>query len=216
MLMKSPASSNPIARFAALFAALSVAVLAPMGAAQAEDLGSYLTRLNTVCSQQCLSAAEFREAVRSPSPSGKAQGVEDPGVILHVTVVARKGRLYELNLMFDTSPSNILVEFDRDVLADLIDRSRASHQPADGQVSAKTPSLAQADSLFRNRLIAVRGDARFGQRFNGPGWSPNNGTQRGHEIRIRVEDADDIVILPRFDEDGNPVFDGPLARLAAN
>jgi len=38
---------------------------------------------------------------------------------------------------------------------------------------------------------------------------------RRSQMTIRIDSADDVVILPRYDEEGNPILDGPLAGLGA-
>ena len=73
---------------------------------------------------------------------------------------------------------------------------------------ARQPSLAELKSLFRGRRIVVRGSPQLT-----PVWVGARIDQKNRQVSLMVNNADDLVLLPRFDGDGNPVLEGELAGL---
>ena len=114
-------------------------------------------------------------------------------------------------------PETIIVAFDAQTFFDLLNASDARFdQPVrvlaqDGIIvegdrtrERVEPSLAALRSYFRNRRIVVRGTpdlqpALIGARLD----------YRRKQVTLRVDSADEIVLLPRFDANGEPVLDQP-------
>jgi len=65
------------------------------------------------------------------------------------------------------------------------------------------PSLTELRKHFRNRRVVVRGQPRL-QAV----WVGGRIDRRRKQVTLVVEDAKDIALLPRYNDDGEPVFDG--------
>lgn len=71
-------------------------------------------------------------------------------------------------------------------------------------VEATLPNLR---SYFRNRRIVVRGTPRLT-----PVWVGGRLDYRRKQVTLMVDSADDIALLPEYDEDGNAVLVDPMNR----
>jgi hypothetical protein len=128
----------------------------------------------------------------------------------------------------DQSPisdrNNILIEMDERTLFDLLNVPQAP-DPADGSDAPIArddaiivegdrtrdfikPSLAALKTMFRNRRIVVRGTPRLDVLFAGA-----RRDRRYKQVTLMLGHADDLVMLPRYDDEGNPILDGPLEGL---
>ena len=126
------------------------------------------------------------------------------------------------------SPNVIVVSLDKQILIDLYEKS----QPAGQSVSGEEPAAVRTDdngivvegesdrtidkppvqalrSVLFNRRIVVRGKPKLTPVFVGGRLDYKN-----KQVTLMLDSADDLVILPRYDEDGEPIFDGALAGLA--
>ncbi|AWW75864.1 hypothetical protein CD351_12812 [Erythrobacter sp. KY5] len=64
------------------------------------------------------------------------------------------------------------------------------------------PSLTTLRTYFRNRRVVVRGQPRLEPVLIGA-----RRDFRRKQVTLVVDNPDDVVLLPRYDEDGEPVFD---------
>jgi len=76
---------------------------------------------------------------------------------------------------------------------------------------ARKPTLTELKALFRNRRIVVRGSPELT-----PVWKGGRLDYKNKQVTLMVKNADDLVMLPRFDDDGEPVLDGALEGLQAS
>lgn len=125
-----------------------------------------------------------------------------------------------------TSTSDIVVEIDKDILIDLFQIKNPSDEAAartdigqpdsdivvEGKREAKAPhvTLKQVRELLAERRIVVRGKPRL--------TVMNRSVHSDHrrkQLTLLLASANDLVVLPSYDKDGNPIFDGPLAGLRA-
>lgn len=128
--------------------------------------------------------------------------------------VNRVGQLTPFSFRPVFDPDIIVVELDRQTFFDLLNvpvpgtgRSGAPVIDEDGNIIVSQdrfakfskPTLRNLRSAFRNRRIVVRGAPRLEVTFNG-------GVRdfRRKKLFIEVNDPEDLVLLPRFDKDGNP------------
>ncbi|MEO0589739.1 MAG: hypothetical protein AAFZ11_04175, partial [Pseudomonadota bacterium] len=79
----------------------------------------------------------------------------------------------------------------------------------DVDLKQRKPTLAKLSNQFINRRIVVRGTTRLE-----PTWIGGRRDYRRKQVSLIVDNADDLVVLPRYDEDGNPILEGRLAGLA--
>jgi hypothetical protein len=120
-----------------------------------------------------------------------------------------------------TSPNTIVVELDEDTFFALLNvptpKEQAAMRAAEGdgifverdrQGNFTRPTLGQLRSLFRNRRIVVRGEPRLEVAFVGA-----RRDFRQKKLFLTVDNSDDLAFLPRYDRNGNPIFDGPLETL---
>jgi hypothetical protein len=128
----------------------------------------------------------------------------------------------------DQSPisdrNNILIEMDERTLFDLLNVPQApdsTDMPAapvagddaiivegDRARDFVKPSLAAMKAMFRNRRIVVRGTPRLDILFAGA-----RRDRRHKQVTLILANADDLVMLPRYDDKGEPILDGALAGL---
>ncbi|MEL6486584.1 MAG: hypothetical protein AAFQ13_05500 [Pseudomonadota bacterium] len=123
-----------------------------------------------------------------------------------------------------TSPDLIIIELDAQTVADLLRVPVGSATPrplfdANGDIIVESdvenkrrkPTEAGLSNTFINRRIVVRGSTRLE-----PTWVGGRRDFRRKQVSLVVDNADDLVLLPRYDEDGNPILDGTLAGLASS
>lgn len=122
----------------------------------------------------------------------------------------------------NTNPNLIIIEMDEQAVADLLRIPVGSATPrplldANGDIivegeidkKSKTPTIAELKNTYINRRIVVRGAPRLE-----PTWVGGRRDFRRKQVTLEVDNADDLVMLPRYDSDGNPILDGALAGLA--
>jgi hypothetical protein len=123
-----------------------------------------------------------------------------------------------------TAPNTIVIELDEDTFFALLEIPTPSEQAAmldevgsgdgilvdrDRRRNYTRPTLGQLRSTFRNRRIVVRGQPRLEVAFVGA-----RRDFRRKKLFVEVDNADHLAFLPRYDKDGEPIFDGPLEGLA--
>ena len=207
--------------------------------ASAETYEQYLARLRDVCAVECLEPRDLlnRARDRRESDDGDLAG------ILDISHVSRAGDMYRLHteeprqnfedlrqLDFGmretrsrpvTSSSDIIVEMDEQTFLDLFsvpvsaeERARLEEKgeivvegDREGEARRK-PTLQELRNLVEGRRVVVRGQPRMAVLFKGA-----RRDFRRKQLTLELRNADDMVMLPRYDEDGNPILDGPLANL---
>ncbi|MEQ8411184.1 MAG: hypothetical protein RIB52_06490 [Erythrobacter sp.] len=226
-------------------AALLMLPVAALAQSQPESRESYLARLRDVCAPGCLPP---RETLRS-ARKRRASETGEIAAILDIREVSREGDSFRLHTMapveadyfdmqqFDfgmpqtrsrplTSVNDIIVAFDEETFADLLDfPQRPREVSAGGEATgpngdivvegergetAERPTLEALRNLLRGRRIAVRGEPVLTPVFVGA-----RRDFRRKRLTIELGNADDLVMLPRYDENGKPILEGPLAGLAA-
>ena len=125
-----------------------------------------------------------------------------------------------------TAPNTIVVELDEDTFFALLNvptpREQAAMKAAQGKEEGiivkrdrprnfTRPNLAQLRDAFRNRRIVVRGTPRLETVFVGARLD-----HRRPKLFVEVDNAAELAFLPRYDKDGEPIFDGPLESLRAD
>jgi hypothetical protein len=125
------------------------------------------------------------------------------------------------------SPEVVVVSLDRQAFADFLNPLEDLDEPAapgatrtqgdilvEGEQQRKAerrkPTLAELKALFRNRRIVVRGTPELT-----PTWVGARLDHKNKQVSLMVRNADDLVLLPRYDDEGNPVLEDELAGLAA-
>ena len=112
-------------------------------------------------------------------------------------------------------PNLIVIEFDEDTLYDVFGVTTPSNDGATSDTSGSEglvvegdrdtevikPSLASLRSYFRNRRIVVRGTPRLEA-----AWIGGRRDFRRKQVTLVVNRAEDIVLLPRYDENGEPIL----------
>lgn len=122
-----------------------------------------------------------------------------------------------------TDPNLIIVEMDEQTLYDILNipsplpkgsvgTSDAGEIVVGGdreRVVAK-PTLGELRTFFRNRRVVVRGKPRLAVVMTGA-----RRDFRRKQLTLELGNADDLVMLPRFDDNGDPVLEGSLEGLGA-
>ncbi|MEM6493364.1 MAG: hypothetical protein AAF650_03195 [Pseudomonadota bacterium] len=123
------------------------------------------------------------------------------------------------------TPDTVVIELDKQALSDLL------NTPLPAQVNAKRgdgkpdiivegeaepapvkPTLAALSGLLLNRRVVVRGSPRLT-----PVWVGGRKDYRNKQVTLEVANADDLALLPRFDDEGEPIKDAlPWAPKAAS
>lgn len=130
----------------------------------------------------------------------------------------------------ETGANTIVIEMDEATFFDLLNVPNPQEQAAlmKAQKSATSanedeiiverdrrrkftkPTLNKLRSTFRNRRIVVRGTPRLDIV-----WTGGRRDFRRKKLFVELDNADDLAVLPRYDDDGEPIFDGPLEGLRA-
>ncbi|MEM6476124.1 MAG: hypothetical protein AAF687_08155 [Pseudomonadota bacterium] len=117
-------------------------------------------------------------------------------------------------------PNVIIIEFDQQALFDLFNEvsAAAASSASDGgddedilvegerEREVVTPKMVDIERLLRNRRIVVRGKPRLQ-----PAWIGARLDYRRKQVTLEVENIDYLVMLPRYDKDGNPIPEPGLA-----
>ena len=180
-------------RLALIGAASLTAPLASPAAAETRE--AYLERLKVVCEVECLKPRDFRRAARKQR-DGEAGEL---AVMMDVLYVRRAGEKYQL-MSADLERSNL------ETLAILgsagIDVSGRTAGEGEGAPDKVTPTLASLKSRLLNRRVVVRGNFRLT-----PVWNGGRLDYRRKQVTLELDNSDDMVVLPRYDEDGEPIAD---------
>ncbi|MEM9501748.1 MAG: hypothetical protein AAF941_07870 [Pseudomonadota bacterium] len=120
-----------------------------------------------------------------------------------------------------THPDLIIIDMDEQTFSDILNSSTSvGERPVgssdDGEIvvegeqerQATKPTLEALRSLFRNRRVVVRGKPRLEAVFIGA-----RRDFRRKQVTLELDNADDLVLLPRYDDDGNPILKNELAGL---
>lgn len=125
------------------------------------------------------------------------------------------------------NPNDILVELDKETLFAIFNVPFSDKDNASARSGAETdedadivvegtpdqqverPSVSDLANLFRNRRIVVRGQPRLVPSLRGA-----RRDFRRKQLTLVLDNADDLALLPRYDYEGNPVLEGPLAGFA--
>ena len=227
----------------ALGAALALGPAGP-ASAEAESRAAYLERLRDVCAVECLQPRDLlREARKRDWGAASVEDSGDMAGIMDIVDVSRwndkyllftalpQGPLFDfagqqtpLSLRPVAMPNAIVIELDEATFFDLL------RVPVPGSAEAQTPRLDAEGNIiverdrdmkfsrptlrtlrdtFRDRRIVVRGSPRLEAVFDG-----GRIDHARKKLFLQVDNADDLVLLPRFDKRGEPIFEGPLAGLA--
>lgn len=113
------------------------------------------------------------------------------------------------------TPNAIVVELDEQALSDLLNTPQAPAPSAkgakpdssivvegEGEKVETKPTLASLSGLLLNRRVVVRGAPRLT-----PVWVGGRKDYRNKQVTLEVANADDLAVLPRYDEEGEPVMD---------
>ncbi len=123
-----------------------------------------------------------------------------------------------------TNPNLIIIEIDEQTLFDIINvvsplrEGTVRTNPEEGIVVErdadrvlKAPTQAALRSYFRNRRVVVRGTIRLEPVLIGA-----RRDFRRKQVTLELTDADNLVMLPRYDDDGNPILEDELEGLRAD
>ncbi|MEM1196890.1 MAG: hypothetical protein AAGH57_12360 [Pseudomonadota bacterium] len=219
------------------FGVLGVLTLAAAPApAAAETFEEYTARLHDICAVECMYPRDMIRKARRRDKDDES----DMAVMVDIYDVSRWNDLYMLHtrprsllypgqrtpnsLRPELFPNGVAIELDEATFFDLLDvpvpgsaASKNGYVDQEGNIIVERdrdmffsrPTLRKLRSMFRNRRILARGQPRLVAGFT-------NGRRDFARKRVflRVDNADDLAVLPRFDKDGEPIFDGPLASVA--
>ncbi|MEM7702258.1 MAG: hypothetical protein AAF251_10015 [Pseudomonadota bacterium] len=210
-------------------------ILAAASPAAAETREEYLDRLRYVCEVDCEIA---RDMVRAARKRDKDE-TSEMAVLVRVYDVTRWNDKYMLHtqpwsgffqatrtpgsIRPELIPSDVTIELDEATFFDLLDEPAPGRDESEGpyidregniivernrDMKFSRPTLRKMRSAFRNRRIAVRGMPRLVVGFTGA----SRRDFKNKRVFLEVDDAENLVVLPRFDKKGRPILEGPLAE----
>lgn len=221
-------------------AALALGVPQLAAAEPRESREAYLDRLRDVCSVECLQPRDLlREARKRDWGTASVEDAGDMAGIMDIVDVSRwndkyllftalpQGPLFDfagqqtpLSLRPITLPNAIVIELDEATFFDLLRlpvpgsaEAKAPRLDAEGNIIVErdrdmkftAPTLRKLRDTFRDRRIVVRGAPRLEAAFDG--GRLNHAEKK---LFLQVDNADDLVLLPRFDKQGEPILDDIL------
>lgn len=228
---------NTVRLPAALASCLAVILFGSAHPASSETREAYLARLQYICEVECLQPRELLRTARKrrASVQGDLAGIIDIGYVserdgkflLHehepnpLDMSELDFGMPQLEQSQMVNANRIVIELDEQTARDLLGEPATAVASArkgggdsgivvegDRQRKLAKPSLEAIEDLFRQRRIVVRGTPRLDVGFVGA-----RRDRRQKMLTILPASADDVVILRRYDADGNPVLDGRLAGL---
>lgn len=122
------------------------------------------------------------------------------------------------------SPEVVVIEIDKSTFLDILNTGALLAGPdtaidkgtgqggdivveGDGDKRFVEPSLPRLRSYFRNRRVVVRGQPRLT-----PVWVGARLDRRRKQVTLVIDNAEDIALLPIFDEDGEAQVVDPLNK----
>lgn len=81
-------------------------------------------------------------------------------------------------------------------------------EAAEPEEARREPNLTNLRTVFRNRRIVVRGKPELTAQ-----WIGGRLDRRRKQVTLLVDNADDLVMLPRYNAKGEAILDGTLAGL---
>jgi len=125
------------------------------------------------------------------------------------------------NRVAGRNPEVVVIEIDKQTFADIlntdalvapsVENSKSGEEGAGIVVEGDTEqerlqaTLPRLRSYFRNRRVVVRGQPRLT-----PVWVGGRLDRRRKQVTLAIDNAEDIALLPEYDDDGNAVFVDPL------
>ena len=214
------------------FLAGAALLLAPTSSAVAEPYESWLARLKAICASDCLAPRPLLRAVRfgDREQDSHVAAVLPIGFVgrwngKFLLVAGRGpsafnkiGQRAPLTYRPVTGPDEIVVEMEPDVFFDLLNvpvpgtvQQGEAYVDENGDIVVardrmryfSKPTLRKLRSMFRDRVIVVRGQPRLEVAFDGAVRD-----RRRKKLFIELTRAEDIVSLPRFDKNGEAIVDG--------
>jgi hypothetical protein len=224
-------------RFIVLACSAAATLIVMPLSASPETRQAYLSRLKYICEVECLQPRELLRTARKrrASEQGDVAGIID---IAYVSQRDGKFQLHEqepnpLDMseldfgmpQLEQSPmvnvNRIIVELDEQTARDLLGTPAATFAPGrggagDGDIlvegdrerKVSKPSLEALKDMFRNRRIVVRGSPRLDVSFVGA-----RRDRRRKMLTIIPGNADDLILLPQYNDDGEAILEGPLEGL---
>ena len=215
--------------------------------AAAETREAYLNRLKDICAVECLKPRDFRRKARKRDAGldedmavlmdvRTVRRVGDRYELLSMNLersnletlailgsagVNTSGRTgaggLPRNARGNTHYDLIIIELDKEVLADFLDTPGLTQPPTGAGQSTKSnspdivvegdrkekrlkPSMAALDAYFMNRRIVVRGVPELTAT-----WVGGRRDYRRKQVTLKVDNADDLALLPRYDDNGQPI-----------
>ncbi|MDJ0978762.1 MAG: hypothetical protein QNI87_09510 [Erythrobacter sp.] len=151
-------------------------------------------RIEEMCEDGCYTEFGIVEAAREPGAPPSIDGA----FMLDVYRVQKKPYSYSLHSLDRYDPTCVIIQIDKDIMAQLLDRFEWEAQFLEGsddeivvarRKKLKKATLEGANEHFAGRRIVIRGQTRLIR------W-PWEGQKRGDQVVIKVESADDLVRVP--------------------
>lgn len=125
------------------------------------------------------------------------------------------------NRVAGRSPEVVVIEIDKQTFADIlntdallapsVESSESGEEGAGIVVEGDTEqerleaTLPRLRAYFRNRRVVVRGQPRLT-----PVWVGGRLDRRRKQVTLAIDNAEDIALLPEYDENGEAIFVDPL------
>ncbi|MGB3471633.1 MAG: hypothetical protein WBA51_12495 [Erythrobacter sp.] len=151
-------------------------------------------RIEEMCEDGCYTEFGIVEAAREPGAPAVIEGT----FMLDVYRVQNKPFAFSLHSLVRYDPTCVIIEIDKDVMAQLLDRYDWEEQletaTEDEIVVARRKKLKKAtidgaNRHFAGRRVLIRGETRLRP------W-PWKGQQKDDQVIIRLDSADDLVRVP--------------------
>lgn len=153
-------------------------------------------RIEEMCEEGCYTELGIVETAREPGAPGTIEGT----FMLDIYRVQNKPYAFSLHSLDHYDPTCVIIEIDKDVMAQLLDRydweAQQLEASEDEIVVARRKKLKKAtmdgaNRHFAGRRVVIKGQTRL---IRWP-W-PGRGEARDNQVVVRLESADDIVRVP--------------------